>query len=78
MEWENARAELDCRERSRGRVWQCVVCMTAAIAVAIAISPPIATARVPDSAWRGPGFYWCGYAWRRGYGWGGGYGWRGR
>jgi hypothetical protein len=30
-----------------------------------------------DSAWRGPGFYWCGYAWRRGYGWGGGYGWRG-
>ena len=27
--------------------------------------------------WRGPGFYWCGYAWRRGYGWGGGYGWRG-
>jgi hypothetical protein len=28
-------------------------------------------------AWRGPGWYWCGYAWRRGYGWGGGYGWRG-
>jgi hypothetical protein len=30
-----------------------------------------------DSGWRGPGFYWCGYAWRRGYGWGGGYGWHG-
>jgi hypothetical protein len=30
-----------------------------------------------DGGWRGPGFYWCGYAWRRGYGWGGGYGWRG-
>ena len=21
--------------------------------------------------WHGPGFYWCGYAWRRGWGWGG-------
>ncbi len=30
-----------------------------------------------DGGWRGPGFYWCGYAWRRGIGWGGGYGWRG-
>jgi hypothetical protein len=30
-----------------------------------------------DNAWSGPGYYWCGYAWRRGYGWGGGYGWRG-
>ena len=30
-----------------------------------------------DSAWSGPGWYWCGYPWRRGYGWGGGYGWRG-
>lgn len=28
-------------------------------------------------AWRGPGWYWCGYAWRRGYGWGGGHGWHG-
>ena len=27
--------------------------------------------------WKGPGWYWCGYAWRAGYGWGGGYGWRG-
>ena len=27
--------------------------------------------------WRGPGFYWCGYAWRRGFGWGGPYGWHG-
>src|SRR6201992_3965589 len=27
--------------------------------------------------WRGPGFYWCGYAWRRGFGWGGGAGWHG-
>ncbi len=25
-----------------------------------------------DDAWRGPGWYWCGYPWRRGYGWGGG------
>jgi hypothetical protein len=30
-----------------------------------------------DDGWRGPGFYWCGYAWRRGFGWGGGSGWRG-
>jgi hypothetical protein len=30
-----------------------------------------------DGGWHGPGFYWCGYAWRRGYGWGGGSGWRG-
>jgi hypothetical protein len=30
----------------------------------------------PDG-WHGPGFYWCGYAWRRGFGWGGGEGWRG-
>ena len=27
--------------------------------------------------WHGPGWYWCGYSWRRGYGWGGGDGWRG-
>ena len=27
-----------------------------------------------DSAWNGPGFYTCGYAWRRGFGWGGPYG----
>jgi hypothetical protein len=27
--------------------------------------------------WNGPGWYWCGYGWRRGLGWGGGYGWRG-
>jgi hypothetical protein len=27
--------------------------------------------------WRGPGWYWCGYAWRRGFGWGGPQGWRG-
>jgi hypothetical protein len=31
-----------------------------------------------DDGWRGPGFYWCGYAWRRGFGWGGGAGWHGR
>ena len=30
-----------------------------------------------DDGWRGPGFYWCGYAWRRGLGWGGGMGWHG-
>jgi len=30
-----------------------------------------------DGGWRGPGFYWCGYAWRSGFGWGGGWGWRG-
>lgn len=29
------------------------------------------------SAWRGPGWYWCGYAWRDGLGWGGPRGWRG-
>jgi hypothetical protein len=27
------------------------------------------------AAWRGPGWYWCGYARHRGYGWGGPYGW---
>ena len=27
--------------------------------------------------WQGPGWYWCGYAWRRGYGWGGGEGYHG-
>jgi hypothetical protein len=30
-----------------------------------------------DGGWHGPGWYWCGYAFRRGYGWGGGYGWHG-
>ena len=30
-----------------------------------------------DYGWRGPGWYWCNYAWRSGYGWGGGDGWRG-
>ena len=29
------------------------------------------------SAWRGPGWYQCGFAWRRGLGWGGGAGWHG-
>ena len=29
------------------------------------------------NGWNGPGFYWCGYAWRRGFGWGGGRGWHG-
>jgi hypothetical protein len=27
--------------------------------------------------WQGPGYYYCGYAWRRGLGWGGGAGWNG-
>jgi hypothetical protein len=27
--------------------------------------------------WRGPGWYWCGYAQRRGFGWGGPRGWHG-
>jgi hypothetical protein len=27
--------------------------------------------------WHGPGWYWCGYRWRRGLGWGGHQGWRG-
>jgi hypothetical protein len=27
--------------------------------------------------WNGPGFYWCGYAYRRGFGWGGPAGWHG-
>lgn len=30
-----------------------------------------------DRGWNGPGFYWCGYAFRRGFGWGGGHGWHG-
>ena len=30
-----------------------------------------------DDGWHGPGYYWCGYAFRRGFGWGGGEGWRG-
>src|ERR1043165_702049 len=30
----------------------------------------------PDG-WHGPGFYWCGYAWRSGFGWGGPIGWGG-
>ncbi len=29
------------------------------------------------NGWNGPGFYWCGYAFRRGLGWGGGAGWHG-
>jgi hypothetical protein len=29
------------------------------------------------AGWHGPGFYFCGYAWRRGLGWGGPVGWRG-
>jgi hypothetical protein len=28
-----------------------------------------------DDGWRGPGWYWCGYAYRPGLGWGGGVGW---
>jgi hypothetical protein len=27
--------------------------------------------------WHGPGWYRCGFAWRRGFGWGGVYGWQG-
>ncbi|HKH81122.1 MAG TPA: hypothetical protein VKA03_05865 [Methylovirgula sp.] len=30
-----------------------------------------------DDGWQGPGWYWCGYAWRSGFGWGGGRGWHG-
>ena len=30
-----------------------------------------------NTGWRGPGWYWCGYRWRRGFGWGGPVGWRG-
>jgi hypothetical protein len=30
-----------------------------------------------DSGWQGPGWYWCGYAWRTGFGWGGGDGFHG-
>ena len=29
------------------------------------------------NGWRGPGFYWCGFNWRRGFGWGGPMGWQG-
>jgi hypothetical protein len=28
-----------------------------------------------DDGWRGPGWYWCGYAYRSGFGWGGPVGW---
>jgi hypothetical protein len=28
-----------------------------------------------DDGWRGPGWYWCGYAHRVGFGWGGPFGW---
>jgi hypothetical protein len=28
-----------------------------------------------DNGWRGPGYYYCGYAFRTGLGWGGGIGW---
>jgi hypothetical protein len=28
-----------------------------------------------DDGWHGPGWYWCGYAYRVGFGWGGGIGW---
>jgi hypothetical protein len=28
-----------------------------------------------DEGWRGPGWYWCGYAYRTGFGWGGPVGW---
>jgi hypothetical protein len=30
-----------------------------------------------DDAWNGPGYYWCGYAYRPGLGFGGGRGWHG-
>lgn len=30
-----------------------------------------------DDGWRGPGWYWCGYAYRAGFGWGGPLGWNG-
>jgi hypothetical protein len=28
-----------------------------------------------DGGWHGPGWYWCGYAYRQGFGWGGPRGW---
>jgi hypothetical protein len=28
-----------------------------------------------DEGWMGPGWYWCGYAYRVGFGWGGALGW---
>jgi hypothetical protein len=30
-----------------------------------------------SDGWEGPGWYWCGYAWRDGLGWGGPRGWHG-
>src|SRR5215469_2077251 len=30
-----------------------------------------------NSGWRGPGWYRCGFRWRRGHGWGGPSGWHG-
>lgn len=57
-----------------------------ALRAAVGIVSPIETVQYiyggrnycfyPDG-WHGPGWYWCGYAFRRGFGWGGGYGFRG-
>src|ERR1700704_5374355 len=30
-----------------------------------------------DDGWNGPGWYWCGYRYRRGFGYGGGHGFHG-
>jgi hypothetical protein len=30
-----------------------------------------------ENGWQGPGWYWCGYAFRTGFGFGGGAGWHG-
>jgi hypothetical protein len=30
-----------------------------------------------NNGWQGPGWYWCGYAYRPGFGWGGPVGWNG-
>lgn len=64
-----------------------------ALATALVVGAPMAAAAQPfppggyvwggrnycwyPVGWRGPGWYWCGYARRRGVGWGGPAGWRG-
>ena len=57
-----------------------------ASAISLAESSPVENAQFVwggrnycwyDSAWRGPGWYRCGFAWRRGLGWGGAAGWHG-
>lgn len=58
----------------------------AGLPLTIDVAPPIEDAQFAwggrrycwyFDGWRGPGWYWCGYHWRRGFGWGGPSGWHG-